>query len=781
MKDILHYLNLSSELFIILNKDQKVEFVNQKTCNILGYKEEEIIGKNWFDNFIPENSRQEIKAVFSRIISGENDLDEYYENIILNKNKEERLIRWHNNVIRNESGNIEATISFGQDITDTQHTDEVILDLEKRYCELIKTMHDFVAEIDLKGNYQYVNQSFLKATGYENKDVIGKNFFSFLHPDDIETIMSHCHSVQETKKPIYNCEYRFRKKDGNYLYLLTNGDPLFDSKGNLKSIMQVSFDISDRKKTEEALIISQKEKDLILSNLSELVTYQDPQLRIIWANKAAADSVKMAPEDLIGKHCYELWHKSKKPCVDCPIVKARDTGKPQVKEMIFKDDTRWIIHGQPIKDDSGNVIGIVETTQNITNFRNTQEQLLKTNKELVKSHKRLKELTLKDYQTGLYNHLYLADIIEAEFCRARRHGNSLSAIMLDIDYFKSINDVYGFKFGDLVLKQFAKQLKRMVRRYDIVVRFGGEEFIIISAGMDRSEALFLSRRILDAINLYNFGDKKQSVKLKVSIAVASCPEDKVVKGMDLIEKTEHILNEVKEYGGNNVYSSLDIKNKKAPVKLSKAETKEDISLLKKRIDKLTKRSNQNLIEAVFAFAKTIEVKDHYTGEHGEHIVYYATEMARELNLPKPEIENIKQAAILHDLGKVGISETILRKKAKLTQQEFDEIKKHPQIGVDIIRPIQFLHGIIPFILYHHERWDGKGYPSGLKGEEIPMGARIISVADVFHALTSNRPYRKAYGKEEALKIIKEGSGSQFDPRVVNVFLKIIKKNKPKQK
>ncbi|TBR16636.1 HD-GYP domain-containing protein, partial [bacterium] len=281
------------------------------------------------------------------------------------------------------------------------------------------------------------------------------------------------------------------------------------------------------------------------------------------------------------------------------------------------------------------------------------------------------------------------------------------------------------------------------------------------------------------INLYNFGDKKQSVKLKVSIAVASCPEDKAIKGMDLIEQTEHILNEVKEYGGNNVYSSLDIKRKKIPAKIAKAETKEDISLLKKKIDKLTKRSNQNLIEAVFAFAKTIEVKDHYTGEHGEHIVYFATEIARELNLPKPEIENIKQAAILHDLGKVGISERILCKKAKLTQEEFNEIKKHPQIGVDIIRPIQFLHGIIPYILYHHERWDGRGYPSGLKGEEIPMGARIISVADVYHALTSNRPYRKAYSREEALKIIKEGSGSQFDPKVVAVFLKIIKKIKPK--
>ncbi len=183
------------------------------------------------------------------------------------------------------------------------------------------------------------------------------------------------------------------------------------------------------------------------------------------------------------------------------------------------------------------------------------------------------------------------------------------------------------------------------------------------------------------------------------------------------------------------------------------------------------------MESVFAFAKTLEVKDHATGSHVERTVQFATEIAKALQLSGDEIENIRQAAILHDLGKIGISEKILLKKGKLTPKEFTEIKKHPQIGADIVRPIHFLRGVIPVMLYHHERWDGKGYPNGLKGDEIPVGARIVAVADVYEALVSDRPYRKAFSKREALDIIKAGAGSQFDPDIVTIFLSVVGKEK----
>lgn len=416
-----------------------------------------------------------------------------------------------------------------------------------------------------------------------------------------------------------------------------------------------------------------------------------------------------------------------------------------------------------------------EMFANLLERKFSEQEQKRLNKELVKTNRRLKQLVLKDPNTGLYNHRYFEDVVEREFHRAKRYNHPLSMIMMDIDYFKSINEVYGHPFGDLVLQQLARQLKKMAHRYDIVIRYSGQEFVVLCLGSNRSAASILAQRMLEAVNLYNFGDKKHTVKLKITMAVASYPEDKVAQSTDLLKLSGQILNKAKEAGGNRVYSALDInKEKDAISKIT--ERRAEIKFLKEKIDKLNKQANQSLIEAIFAFAKTIELKDHYTGEHVEKTVHYATEVARTLGmLSAEEIEMVRQAAILHDLGKIGISDKILCKRAKLSKKEFAEIRKHPEIGAEIIRPIQFLQGIIPYILYHHERWDGKGYPYGLKGEEIPLGARIVAIADVYQALISDRPYRKAYPEKQAIKIIVDSSGSHFDPRIVDVFLKVLQK------
>ena len=420
----------------------------------------------------------------------------------------------------------------------------------------------------------------------------------------------------------------------------------------------------------------------------------------------------------------------------------------------------------------------LENAHMVAEVKRAHKELEALNEEILKSNKKLNKLVVKDTHTGLYNHHYLIDVVEAEFYRARRYGHRLAVVMFDIDYFKSINDVYGHEFGDMILKQFASYLKSMVRRYDVVVRYGGEEFVIVSPGLDRQRAFMMAQRLLDAVNLYNFGDAKRAVKLKLSAAVAAYPDEKIVKGMDLVAIAEKILLRAKESGGNRVCSSIDMETR--PVVAGADLEPSDVRKLKEKIENLTRRGRENLVESIFALAKTIELKDHHTGEHVEKTVYFSTEIARALNLMPEDIENIRQASILHDLGKIGISDKILFKKGKLSRREFEEIKKHPQIAADIIRPIQFMHDLIPLVLYHHERWDGKGYPGGLKSQEIPIGARIIAVSDVYQALTSKRPYRKSFSKKEALRIIQEGSGKQFDPEIVKRFMAIVEKKNGKK-
>ena len=396
-----------------------------------------------------------------------------------------------------------------------------------------------------------------------------------------------------------------------------------------------------------------------------------------------------------------------------------------------------------------------------------------SNLTILQLNKKLSKLALKDPHTGLYNRRYLKETLEKELSLAKRHAQSLSVLMMDIDYFKSVNDAYGHTFGDLVLKQFTKTLKKVIRKYDIIFRFGGEEFVIISPRTDRATSLMLAKRLLRTINAHSFGDKTHAIKLKLSISVASYPEDGlVIRGIDLVSLADQILNKVKEYGGNKVYSSEDVEKMEGNLP-SENEINVDMELLKKKVYRLSQRANQSLIEAIFAVAKAVGLKDRYSDTLTKRNIDYATEIAKMLKLPKAEIEHIRKAAILHDIGKVGISEKILLKKSKLTASEFETIKKHPQLSADIIRPLYFLRGTIPLILYHHERWDGKGYPYGLKGNETPIGARIIAMVDAYRSLTSNRPYRKAYPKSNALKILKRESGTKFDPQVIAAFLKIL--------
>ncbi|MBU1084200.1 MAG: HD-GYP domain-containing protein, partial [Candidatus Omnitrophica bacterium] len=184
------------------------------------------------------------------------------------------------------------------------------------------------------------------------------------------------------------------------------------------------------------------------------------------------------------------------------------------------------------------------------------------------------------------------------------------------------------------------------------------------------------------------------------------------------------------------------------------------------------REYRYTVEFVNALANTVKLKDMYTREHSACMSNYAVSIAEYMRLSEGEIRIIKLGSILHDIGKIGIDKMILLKPGALTGQEYDIIKQHPRIGAEIIRNVQPLKDIVPLVLYHHERFDGKGYLKKLKGEDIPLGARIISLADVFQALTSDRPYRKALPEKEALGIIKESSGTYFDPKVVKAFLEI---------
>ena len=423
--------------------------------------------------------------------------------------------------------------------------------------------------------------------------------------------------------------------------------------------------------------------------------------------------------------------------------------------------------------------GYLQKPLNMDELKITIKKALKTqelsleNKHLVS---KLKELSLKDPQTELYNYRYLMERLSSEFKRAKRYVLPLSVIMLDIDYFKSINEVYGHQYGDLILKEFADYLRDCVRSNDIVVRYGGEEFIILMPDTNKEGAILFGERIITALKERTFDRKGKRIKLKISMGVASFPENGINVSSKLLDIVDKALHEAKEKGGNMLIPYQHIVNKEIK-DIALEGGKESVEKMKEKLSRMENRTNQILLESILAFAKAVEARDYYTGKHSENMVSIATKICKALRLTSEEIDDIQHAAILHDLGKIGVPDKILHKRNKLTREEYEKLKKHPQIGAEIVRDIHFLKEVVPIVLHHHERFDGFGYSSGLQAEEIPLGARIIAVADVYQALISDRPYRRAYPKEEALRIIQEGSRTQFDPEIVNVFLKIMREKK----
>ena len=676
-----------------------------------------------------------------------------------------------------EKGKVIAATLISVDITERKKSLEIIEDRKERLSLAFERAKDAIFWADTKtGILINCNKAAEKLLEKDREEIIGKHQ-TIIHPPQKVKYYSRMFMDHIKDKGALDVEAEVITKSGKIKPVHITASLNQFKEGIV--IQGIFRDITELKEKEKAIEASERKFKDLVETTTDWVWEVDKNARYTYSSPKVKELLGYEPDEVLGKTPFDFMTEEESR-------KLRKFFKEKIikKELFYrleninqhKDGHLVVLEtsGIPLFDEKGEFKGYRGIDRDITGRRKAEKKLEIINQELIKANRRLKELILMDAQTGLYNHRYLTEVIEPEFQRAKRYEHPLSVVMIDIDYFKSINDVYGHKFGDMVLKQFAKVLKKTVRRYDIIIRYGGEEFLIISPGTDRTTALMLAGRIQEAIGLYKFGDGERIVEIKLSMAVASHPDDKAVEGMILIELADKILNKAKESGGNRIYSSSDISTEK-PAETVKTEDLAEVKFLREKIEKLNKKANQSLIEAIFAFVKTIKLKDSYTGEHVERMVHYSTEIANALNLTKDEIDDIRQASVLHDLGKIGIGERILLKSKKLNRREFDLIKKHPQIGVDIIRPIHYLHSIIPIILYHHEKWNGEGYPKGLKGEEIPIGARIVAVADVYQALISDRPYRKAYSKQEAIEIIKSGAGVHFDPKIVDIFLHVLKK------
>jgi diguanylate cyclase (GGDEF)-like protein/putative nucleotidyltransferase with HDIG domain len=403
----------------------------------------------------------------------------------------------------------------------------------------------------------------------------------------------------------------------------------------------------------------------------------------------------------------------------------------------------------------------VATNRELTSYKaKLSREILNSHLTNAKLYQQARLTSLTDALTGTGSRRHLEDELQAECARAKRYKRPFSVAIIDLDNFKTINDVLGHATGDDVLRKLAECMKSQKRTTDVLTRYGGDEFVIIMPETKAKDAVTLLERIRDKIKQLNL---VENLPMTISCGVSQSFPDDTDSSRPIMRRADLALYEAKSSGRNcvkvwdktmsKVLSDKDIETKK-------------IKKLQRRIAGLSEQAEKVFIQSIWGLVQALEAKDPYTKTHSENVMHYAVGIAETMKIAPEQIDAIRRAAMIHDIGKIGIPDSILSKPAKLTPHERSIIEQHPLIAVRILEKMTFLEQEIAIVRHHHEKWNGQGYPDGISNTSIPIGARIMAAADTFDAVTSNRSYHNARSLAEAIEILVDSSGYDFDPEVV---------------
>ncbi len=376
--------------------------------------------------------------------------------------------------------------------------------------------------------------------------------------------------------------------------------------------------------------------------------------------------------------------------------------------------------------------------------------------ENAKLYEDAKYEAITDGLTKLNNHRYFQEILSR--CINEKTYEVFSVAMIDVDLFKLYNDLYGHSAGDRALIKIAEVIKKSTRPEDIIARYGGEEFAVIFPNIEGAASLRAIETIRRAVESCFCSSTDLNEFLTISVGVASYPRDGSTNE-EILDKADSAMYAAKRSGRNQsvVYTKKD----------------NSINILNNNeMEKVQDSIKTAYFSAIYALAATIDAKDHYTYGHSENVSNYAVALAKAAGFDEERIDIVKNAGLLHDIGKIGVPESILTKREALSPDEFEVMKRHVDMSISIIKHVPNLIKVIPAIMTHHERFDGKGYPRGVRGENIPIEGRCLCIVDAFDAMTTDRPYRKALSFDDALLELKKNSGTQFDPQLTELFISL---------
>jgi diguanylate cyclase (GGDEF)-like protein len=362
------------------------------------------------------------------------------------------------------------------------------------------------------------------------------------------------------------------------------------------------------------------------------------------------------------------------------------------------------------------------------------------------ARRQLAMLASTDHLTGLPNRRSFEERLAAEVQRAGRHDRPLALVVFDIDNFKEINDTWGHEVGDRVLVELAGRLAAHARSGETVARVGGEEFAWILPEADAMGAIAAAERASRAIAAAPFDDVGV-----VTVSGGVCDLEQAPGANELFRSADVALYWAKAQGRNAVF-------RYAPevVELLSAEEQRD------------RLQRAQTLGGIRAIAQAIDAKDTATQRHSERVATLAYALALEDGWHPDDAARVREAALVHDVGKIGVPDVVLMKPGRLTAQEYAQIQEHPELGARMVEGL-LSDECVPWVRHHHERWDGEGYPAGLAGPEIPKGARILALADALDAMVTARPYAPRLTIDDAVREARACAGTQFDPQVVTLL------------
>jgi diguanylate cyclase (GGDEF)-like protein/PAS domain S-box-containing protein len=704
-----------TDLVMILDRECRIVRVNEGAVRFFNRPMNNIIGKQYFTLLFGTEKLPEQYPYERMMGTRQHEETEIY--------LAEKGIWLYVSVdpVLDGNGNVLDVVYIAKDITDRKRAENALRLSEERFRELYDHAPIGYHEYDIEGRITNVSLTDLEMLGYTREEMVGHYMWEF--NVEAETVRRQVLEKLEGSKPAdQDIERIYRRKDGTTFPVLIKDRIILNEQGKITGIRCTIQDITHRKRAEERLRESEERFRELAENIREVFyIYEEEIFRYI--SPAYAEIWGCPPQRLYEdpKSFWETVHPEDKNHVKRFLEKKGQQEVEVVYRIVRPDRSiRWIRDRSfPIGDDSGRTHRIVGIAADITDLKLGEEKL--------------RYLSLHDPLTGLYNRIYFEE--EMRRIEKTRHGHETIGILsCDLDGLKLVNDTLGHDQGDRLLVAAARVIRDSFREGDLAARIGGDEFAVVLPNTTEPAVENACQRIQEAVAVHN----ATTPELPLSISVGFSIKNGSHKNLkDVFKEADNHMYRKKLYRTQSVRSTI-----------------------------------------VSTLINTLRARDLATDRHASRLEKLLVRMAALIGLPESTTADLSLLAKFHDIGKVGISDAILLKEGLFTSEEWTEMKRHCEIGYRIALSAQDLVPIADWILKHHEWWDGQGYPLGIKGEEIPVECRLLAIADAYEALTSARPYRRTFSHREAVAELRRHAGTQFDPHLLEKFVKMLQTHFP---